>query len=474
MGIFFITILEQIYHLMKLIFCALAFFFAPFLSVAQELSNVKNYQKALELAKLNKKPILLVIENSTHSFLEKKAKSTLRTEELIKLMKDNFVVYETSTDNPSTQHLILKYKINVTPTFLFLHANEDVFYKEFGYSPVAEKYVIMLEKALEKKDEKSISELESEYYTDLNNIIILRKLIEARKAIGITNNAELIESYVAKLSPEQLNNYETTLFILEAGPYADGNAFKKVFSNKQLVYKAYQSSKGATIANIRTAISNNTLTSAIKAKNVEQAKALATYLKGEGGKYGHINYSSTMLRYYKGVGDTASFLKNAVPFYDTNYMLLSADTINKLENRYRKSEILKTLPSSNPRLIKTIKDSMVVAAKSVGERKIAIVSIPVNSTNVYSNILNSAAWDFYETGTENFNYLLKALTWSTRSIELSNNSSYYDTLAHILYQLKYYEQAITTEQMAIDQALNEGKSIANYQKNLRLMKNKEL
>jgi tetratricopeptide (TPR) repeat protein len=389
-------------------------------------------------------------------------------------MKENFIVYKTNIINSSIKHLISKYKINILPTFLFLHSNEDVFLKETGYSPVSSKYLIMINQAIEKKSEKSISVLENEYQIDLNNSHALWKLINARKAVGITDNAELIEKYAAKLSPGQLNNYETTLFILEAGPYADGNAFKAAFSNKHLINMVYQRSTAGAFTNIRTAITNNTLNNAIKTKNIEQAKAIANYLKNLAGKYGHKNYSSTMLSYYRGVGDTTSFLKNSISFYDSNYMNLSADTIGKMQEKYLQSEILKTLPFSTPTIIETKKDSIVIAALGVTNKTISTSAIPINNTNVYANILNQAAWDFYCTGTKNIHYLLKAVIWSTRSIELSPNSNYYDTLAHLFYQLGYFEQAIKTQEMAINRTKTENSTSDGFQKTLKKMKNKTL
>ncbi|RZK54422.1 MAG: hypothetical protein EOO91_15965 [Pedobacter sp.] len=459
---------------MKIYYRLILFFLAPVCGFAQNSIGVKSYKEAISFSKINNKPILFIIETNSEETTVINAKKTLYNPDIVKLMIESFIVYKTDLNNPSIKHLILKYKVNTLPTFLFLHFNEEAFFKETGYSPVTSKYEIMINQAIEKKDEKSISQLESEYYDDLNNISILRKLIEARKSIGITDNAELIEKYVAKLSPEQLNNYEAILFILEAGPYADGKAFKTAFSNKHMVSMVYQRSTPSNFSKIRAAITNNTLNSAIKSKNMEQAKAVANYLKDLAGNYGHINYSSTMLSYYKGVGDTTSFLKNAVPFYDTNYMSLSADTIGKLQQKYVQSQLLKNMPFSTATVVKTKEDSIVVAAIGITNRTISISSIPVNNSNVYANILNKAAWDFYKTGTKNINYLLKAVMWSTRSIELSNDGNYFDTLAHLFYQLGYYEQSVKTQELAISYAKTNGKPYKNFRDTLIKMKTKTL
>ena len=333
----------------------------------------------------------------------------------------------------------------------------------------------MINLAIEKKSEKPLSVLEKEFSENQNDKFLLKKLIDARKSIGITDNAELIEKFVLNLSSEELTKYETILFILEAGPYADGNAFKIAFSNRNMISLVYSRSNGSNFTRIRTAITDNTMKNAIKTKNIEQAKAIGNYLKDLAGPtYGPKNYTSTLLSYYKGVGDTTNFLKNAIPFYDNNYMTMSMKSVREKQEQYLHSEILKTLPFSTPTLVKSGKDSIEVAAIGMKNTSISTSAIPIDNNSLYANILNKVAWDFYQTGTKDINYLTKAMIWSRRSIELYPSANYYDTLAHILYQLTYTNEAIKIQELAISQARIQKISYENMQKDLKKMKNKTL
>lgn len=447
----------------------------PFISLAQNISNVKAFSEAIALSKTYSKPTLLIIEFPLENNAYINAKNVIRNPQLVKLMNENFIVFETTIHDPSIKHLVSKYNINTYPTFLFINESGEPFMQETGFSPIIDQYISMINQAIKKKDEKPLSILEKEYRAEPNNNLVLKQLISTRKSLNIVDNAALIEKYVATLPPEDLKSYETVLFILEAGPYADGEAFKIAFSDKKLVQKIYQTSTAGAFSKIRSRITDNTLKNAIKTKNIEQAKAVANYLKDLAGPvYGHKNYSSTLIGYYKGVGDTANFLNNAVDFYDVNFMSLSDEDIAKRQQSYLHSEILKTLPFSTPTITKTKKDSIEIAAVGIPKKTISTSIVAVNSGNFYASTLNNIAWDFYKTGTKDNHYLTKAMNWSRRSIELQPSANYYDTLAHILYRLSYVDQAIKMQELAISQAKTQKVPFANMQEELKKMIDKTL
>jgi len=42
------------------------------------------------------------------------------------------------------------------------------------------------------------------------------------------------------------------------------------------------------------------------------------------------------------------------------------------------------------------------------------------------------------------------MLWSKRSIELSPKSTFYDTYAHLLYKLKFYDEAESMQRIAVE------------------------
>jgi hypothetical protein len=55
----------------------------------------------------------------------------------------------------------------------------------------------------------------------------------------------------------------------------------------------------------------------------------------------------------------------------------------------------------------------------------------------------------------NTDYLFKAMLWSRRSLELSPKAVFYDTYAHLLYRLKFFDEAESMQRKAIESGENE-------------------
>ncbi|RZL06610.1 MAG: hypothetical protein EOO89_24210 [Pedobacter sp.] len=150
-----------------------------------------------------------------------------------------------------------------------------MFFKDYGNSALKAKYNLMIDNALNALNEKPVSELEKDYLADKTNVVSLRKLIDKRKKLGINNNAELIEEYVKSLKIDDFSNYQTVLYILEAGPHTDGNAFKFAHTNRKLIDSIYRKEPFAKRSAFNNFMINNTMNDAIKSKNVAKAQSAA-------------------------------------------------------------------------------------------------------------------------------------------------------------------------------------------------------
>ncbi|WP_316827911.1 hypothetical protein [Pedobacter miscanthi] len=469
----------------KLFTLILSLFIAYSSGFAQELKNSKSLQTALEKSSSSKKPVLLILEvtgiprptnlppNAKVSF-----KSALDEPEVINRINENFIVYKTTMTDTSVRSIIRDANVKSFPAFVFLHSNKDVFYKDFGNSTDQKKYAIMIDKALLASKDASISDLEAEYHADKSNNMLLKKLIDARKKIGFTNNAQFIEQYANNLKIGDFNDYQNVLYILEAGPFSDGNAYKLASTNRKIIDSLYKTEPYPRRTAINNAIITNTIADAAKTKNTPRAISAASFARNTW-KRDYINgekaYHTQILWYYSTVKDTASYLRTASYFYDNYYMTIGADSIKKIEKRNQEALTKKHI-ASMPQQKQISKEKLDSLQKIYGKTTVTQSSMVTfgSPSNSYANELNNAAWKFYETGTKNLNYLTKAMLWSRRSIELNPIAGYYDTLAHILYRLGYHEEAIKTQETAIDKAKNEKTPIANLESELKKIKAKTI
>jgi hypothetical protein len=453
---------------------------------AQDLKTTKTINKAIENSiKLNK-PILIIIEfdrtglkpktdSPVNSRLE--FKSAIEDTAVVNKFNDNLITYKTISRDTSIIPIIKKAKLKTYPAYVFINQFKDVIYKDFGNSNNKNKYLKMVDSALLAFKEKPISQLEKEFETNKSNNLLLKKLIEQRKKSGITNNAELIEQYVKNLTIGDFNDYQNVLFILDAGPYADGLAYKMAYTNPKIVDSIYKKESLEKRRAFTSYILSNTMMEAAKLKSLPKAMAGANFIRKTNRKnflFAEQAYQGQMLWYYNSIKDTANYINTAINYYDTFYMRLSADSIKKLDAK--NSELLRKrdLEKLNKKIVSKEKiDSLInnSAGNEVYTTTFTTQGSPVSS---YSNTLNSAAWKFYLTGTKNINHLTKAMIWSRRSIELNPLGAYYDTLVHILYRMGYYEEAIKTQEDALKISAKSNQMSPSMKESLKKMKTRTL
>jgi tetratricopeptide (TPR) repeat protein len=186
----------------------------------------------------------------------------------------------------------------------------------------------------------------------------------------------------------------------------------------------------ATITNtMNSAIANKSYTRAMAAANFTRSSWSGNPIEGQK------NWSLKIMQYYKGVKDTTKYLQQASGFYEQHYMRLTVDSVRKRDSlnyitaRKNAKEIARTI----------INDTTIKRTFSFSYTK-----------DRYATELNNAAWTFYQMAANKNDYLFKAMLWSRRSIELSPKPAFYDTYAHLLYRLKFFDEAESMQRKAIE------------------------
>lgn len=286
-----------------------------------------------------------------------------------------------------------------------------------------------------------------------------KNYIALKQSLGLNDNASLIDEYVNTLTIASLNNYDEVLFIMKAGPLAYGKAYSLCYTNRKVVDSIYKHEPIAVRQAINNSILENTRKEAIRTKNVNmaiQASNFSRTTRSSNYKAAAQWSSWEMLNYYHQVKDTTNYYNQAGYYYDAYYMRITQDSINKQkekameEGRRASMEKIKLLnPGAKFSTGKTdtinLKNRITTTFVSSGP-----------ATNDVSSTLNNVAYTFYTLGTRNPTHLTKALLWCKRAISLSPNvHAYYDTMAHILYRLNFYDEAILNQTKAIELAKKE-------------------
>ena len=80
----------------------------------------------------------------------------------------------------------------------------------------------------------------------------------------------------------------------------------------------------------------------------------------------------------------------------------------------------------------------------------------------------------YQTGTRNGQYLWRALQWSKRTVDPDPAAHNYDTLAHLLYRLRFFSEAVAMQEQAVATARQQKASTDGFERELEKIKKRTL
>ncbi|WP_342647242.1 hypothetical protein [Mucilaginibacter sp. CSA2-8R] len=435
---------------------------------AQKINYQSNIQEALSKAKQTQKPLFVLIGLPTVppsiSKNQPAANNGLEEGKAATFYNKNFINVKISLSDSaySTFKKLYPIKTDSYPTHLFLDSDGEIIYR--GPSVMMSSpafYLTMANDALKA----TASGKTFSYYKHLQQQGSLtqnqlKEFITLKEKLGLFDNQLLIDEYVNNLPVKALNDYQEVLFILRAGPLAYGKTYNLAYTNRKIVDSIYKTEPLELRKEINNNIIVNTRNEAIRKKDAAIARQLSQFVIGTWSKdfrRGAKASQEELLYYYSTVKDTANYYSQATYFYDNYYMRVSVDSINKMRqnaveaNRLQTIERMKQVNPSIP----FNKSSMPVSGTHIVMRTGVVTTIATGGP-VMSDVpttLNNAAYTFYRLGTHNTTNLTKALLWSKRSIELSpNNFAFYDTIAHLLYRLDFYDEAIFNQKKAIELA----------------------
>jgi tetratricopeptide (TPR) repeat protein len=444
-------------------------------ALSQKMNYQDTYEKGLAKAKSEKKLLLVIIAAPKPTSLPPLPNGAVRNftsglddPEVVSLYNKNFVMYSVMQSDSAAAALKLKYQTTTYPIYLFEDSKGNLVYKEVGNASRKDKYLAMSKSALDNQASgKTISNYELRYTMGDHSPKFLKEYITLKESLGITDNAKLIEEYATALPPDAFKDYNEVLFVLQAGPYAYGKAYGLCYANRinktRIVDSIYKKEPVAVRSAINQHIITNTIAEGINRKDANFAQQGANYLAAtwsrSNPRQGAISSQSQMLYYYRMVNDTATYYRQASFFYDNFYMNIGADSARKVTALQMESARQRAIANINMRKPDTVK-MMVKGPDSVNRMVTRIsrtVSAPVTvssggSAGAIASTLNNAAYEFYTLGTHNQNYLSKAMLWTKRAIELDPVFAYYDTLAHLLCRLGFYDEAASTQTKAINMA----------------------
>jgi len=443
------------------IFC-IAFFCVANLP-AQKIKYEPTFDKARLLSKQEKKPLAILITIAPPVY-SPNFMAGLQDQKVIEKFNSSFINFKVDKSDTAVSAKIIKdYKLFRFPSFIFLDAKGGLMFTDIALLVRPEPLLSIADRAMAASTEKSLIEYDSAYVAGNSGGTFLKDYILRREKAGIYSNASLIEKYVPGLKVSNLNSYDEVLFILKAGPVIGGNAYRLARINKCLIDSIYKTEPLADRIAMNNVLVKNTMDSAIVSKSEGMAYEAASFAQLSWSK----NYREAskarnfkMIQYYFAVKDTAKYLLQAANFYDFHYLRLSVDSIRKLDS-------LNFIAAK-----KNAEETVSIGNNGSIKRTISFTS--THTIDNYATELNNGAWNFYLLGGNKDEYLIKAMQWSRRSIELSPMAAFYDTYAHLLYRLRLYDESESMQKKALELSATNKAEIKALQEEYNKIKQRNL
>lgn len=347
---------------------------------------------------------------------------------------------------------------------IFFDADKNILEIMNGSSTSYIPYLEHIEKALKEKQssEANISQLKKDYYNNIGSFDAIKKLIDKIRKLSLEPQQQLLDELTQKAPEDSAASLSFLQFIMQCAPINGSVAeqyIQKIRDNYNMAWFRMSQPERVAINNriyhkaILKAITTKDISYAFRAASARQA----TYASSPNMESGPQANQETMLQYYKGVNDTANYLRNVSNFYERFFMTIKVETIQK-EDSIRKEKVFKPIPVNSGNQPSEPMNIVQTRTVSFAPR-----------TQYFAGQLNNGAWAVY-TYTKDINYLTKALTWAKRGNEFFETPAIMDTYARLLYKTGNKEEAISWEQKAIDGNKKRDYSTAEYDKVLSKMK----
>lgn len=453
--------------------------------LAQQIHFEKDsLRQVFAKAQQQQKPVLVVLAGPANDGLPPLPSGAARPSGLTApavsaVLNTEFLTKEMPFEGDESAALKREYSVARYPTYLYFNPDEALLYRSAGNYTAEAHYLNDLKAFRQAQaDPRNLSYYQAEFQKGNRSADFLRQYLLKRRELEQRSEPALLDAYVQQLPVKAFRQGSEVLFVLENGPVVSSLAYQLTHGGNKLTDSLYKVLPLPQRMAINNRIISNTMAEAAATKNARLAMEGASFARTSWtSNYvrGTRAYETNMLVFYQNIKDTTSYLRQAVVFYERYGMGVSADSVAKTVasiQAFRQRQAAGQPGSTRVSRPAEAGDK----TQLLDPRITRVVTTVVSSSppNSFVTELNNGAWSVYQTGTHNREYLLRATLWSKRTVEIDPAAYDYDTLAHLLYRLQFFEEAEAKQQQAINYARQEKISPVPYEQALQKMKKRQL
>lgn len=392
-------------------------------AVLGEYNNLKT------AAKTQGKLMFLVVHQRDESFEPLKTPVSKKTKTYI---DQKFVSGIVQVEREDIHHPLNKAFYLSTPVHIF---TDDEGYPILRYnSPIKDEKTLLqlVDSAYALAQGETLGKLVKSYQKGKRSGTLLREILTRYQEMDYYANQSVLKDYLGQLTIQELNNFETVVFLLKSGPVYNDNVYKLAYTNSKMVDSLYASLPLPTRVEINNRIIRQTFRQALEDGNYDQVIKLQRFVRGTWTPNylrGEIGAGFYSMEYKRLVKDTVGYIAIARNYYNNNHYHLSADSLARIDYAVQKKKTIAPYRMNLNRV-------------QTAEFEKWYENQRVRYNQEQAQSLSYGARQLLVYAEDNSDALFDALRWQKKAIEQSpRKGQYHHTLALLLYKLGFYAEA---------------------------------
>lgn len=407
------------------------------LAAQSKFPQDSGYDSLLNLAKQYNKPMFLVVHQRDELF----SPFALPISQKVKdILSEQFVSGVVQLDHDDIHHPLHKTYLLSTPIYLF--TDRDGFPLLRHNQPIKEEETLisLIDSVHEIAKGETMGKLIAQYRKGVRSRSLLTNLLKQYQAFGQYSDQQVLNDYLAQLTVQELNNFETVIFLLKCGPVYKSKTYLLARTNNKMVDSLYTTLPLPVRMEINNRIIRQTFREALDKQNYSLAQETGhfvsqtwqlNYLRGDIGR------SFYPMEYKRLLRDTSAYVLMARNHYNNYFYRVDPDSMARLDFAQDR-EI-------NIRRYAQVLDS----AQNVLFQQ-WIEKGRERYKEDQARHLSYGARQLLAFGRSNPDALFDAIRWQQKAIvQNSGQGQYHHTLAQLLYCVGFYAEAEVEQQRAI-------------------------
>ena len=394
------------------------------------------YDSLLTQAKRNGKPIVLFVKKS-ESTVSHNLQLSQRTK---RMLEEQFVSGTVELDRDDFNHPL--HKTYTFPTSAYLFTDSAGFPLLRYNQPIQEEETLvrLIDSANRIAKGETMGKLMQQYKKGIHSQSLLRNLLEQYPAFDAYTDQQVLNDYLSQLTVQELNNFETVVFLLRCGPVYNSKTYQLARINNTMVDSLYTTLPLPTRREINRRIIRQTFREALDKHDYSMALNLGYFLR----RTWHRHYLRSQMaqtyypmEYQRLHRDTTAYLQTARDYYNRFYAQVEPDSLAKWD-----FAIQRRIDTLQPRL--TFDPAHQLAFQQWLKKR------QKRYLTQHAYALSFGARQLLDFGKNNPDALFDAIRWQQQAIVLDpGKGQFHHTLAQLLYHVGFYAEAEAQQRQAM-------------------------